>query len=402
MSISKSPPLSDLVVLDLTQIYNGPYATFLMAKAGATIIKIEPPSGEHLRKRHRSAGVCEPFGVLNANKLSVQLDLKEPDGVMALLEMVRKADVIVNNFAPGAMDRLGLGNAVLQERNPDIIIASSTGYGSTGPYSRFPAMDLTLQAMSGVMAVTGSPETPPLKAGTAVCDFLAGVHLYGAIVTALYERKVTGRGSVVEVSMLDAAFPTLLSSLGMHKLGDDACKRTGNRHGGLNMAPYNVYPAVDGNIAILCVSELHWQALTKVLGREQWQSDPRFSSKEARVRNMDLVDQSIGEITVGLQKHDLFERLVNARVPSAPVRELDELVNDPHLHETGMLSWVDHPVYGRVLAHASPLKFEGHGSPSYQASRRLGEDTAFVLGEMFGLAPELVLRVAQKVIDAPQ
>lgn len=385
-------PLAGVVILDLTQIYNGPYATYLMARAGATVIKVEPPEGEHLRKRHRSTGVCEPFGVLNANKLSVCLNLKEPDGVHALLKMVAQADVIVNNFAPGAMQRLGLGNDVLRKANPNIIIACSTGYGTTGRYRDYPAMDLTLQAMVGFMSITGSPETPPLKAGPAVCDFLAGIHLYGAIMTALYERAATGHASEVEVSMLDSAFPTMLSSLGMHNLGDRSCKRTGNRHGGLTMAPYNVYPASDGNVAILAVSDAHWKSLAQVLGRPEWVTDPRFCNKEMRVRNMDTLDQSIGEITSQIKKDALFEMLVQARIPSAPVRDLDEVVIDEHLHETGMLSWVDHPEYGHVLAHGSPLKFDAHDMPEYSPSRRLGQDTAHVLKDMFGLSDHEVER----------
>ncbi|AWB32797.1 CaiB/BaiF CoA transferase family protein [Orrella marina] len=393
MSSHAPAPLTGVVILDLTQIYNGPYATFLMARAGATVIKVEPPGGEHLRKRHRSSGVCEPFGVLNSNKLSVCLDLKDPDGVQTLLKMVSQADVIVNNFAPGAMDRLGLSNEVIRQANPDIIIACSTGYGTSGRYRNYPAMDLTLQAMSGFMSITGSPETPPLKAGPAVCDFLAGIHLYGAIMTALYERAATGRASEVEVSMLDSAFPTMLSSLGMHKLGDTSCKRTGNRHGGLTMAPYNVYPAADGNVAILAVSEAHWSSLTDVLGKPQWKDDPKFCNKEMRVKNMDLLDESIGELTARIAKQDLFEMLVKARIPSAPVRELDEVIQDQHLHETGMLSWVEHPEYGHVLAHGSPLKFEGHDMPQYQPSKRLGADTEHVLKEMLGLDSDDVERV---------
>ena len=392
---SAQAPLNGVVVIDLTQIYNGPYATFLMARGGATVVKIEPPDGEHLRKRHPSTGVCEPFGVLNANKLSVLLDLKTPAGIEALLGMLPKADVIVNNFAPGAMDRLGLSHERLRQANPTINIASSTGYGSKGPYSQFPAMDLTLQAMSGVMSITGSPDTPPFKAGPAICDFMAGIHLYGAIVTALFERSVTGHASTVEVSMLDSAFPPLLSSLGMHKLGDTSCKRTGNRHGGLTMSPYNVYPAADGNIAILGVSDAHWGALTKVLGHAEWETDPRFVTKAARIKHMDLLDHLIGEVTKTMPKQTLFDLLISHKIPSAPVRELDEVINDKHLHETGMLSWVDHPDFGRVLAHNSPIKFENHDSPPYQASRKLGEDTTTILKELFELPDTLVSRLDQ-------
>jgi len=372
-------PLADVVVVDLTQVYNGPYATFLMAQAGATVIKVESPEGEHLRKRQKAAGVVEPFGVLNANKQNVVVDLQTDAGRQALLRLAAGADVIVYNYAPGVMERLGLGPEVLRQANPSLIIASSTGYGSTGPYRDYPAMDLTVQAMSGVMSVTGSPDTPPLKAGPAICDFFAGVHLYGAITTALYERAMTGRAGTVEVSMLSSVFPSLLSSLGLHKQGDTSCKRTGNRHGGLTMSPYNVYEASDGAIAILSVSELHWQAIARLLGKPEWLDDPRFTVKAARLQHMDAMDAAINAVTRSWTKAALFEALVAARVPSAPVRELDEVVNDPHLHQTGMLKWVQHPLYGEMLAHGSPLNFFGHQTPDYVPSGALGQDTEAVM-----------------------
>jgi formyl-CoA transferase len=164
-------PFAGVVVIDLTQIYNGPYATFLLAQAGATVIKVEPPRGEHLRARKRAPGITEPFAVLNANKRSVVLDLKSEAGVEVLLSLVEKADVLVENFAPGVMDRLGLSEARLREHNARLILASGSGYGSTGPYRDYPAMDVTVQAMAGVLAVTGMPDGSPVKAGPAVSDF---------------------------------------------------------------------------------------------------------------------------------------------------------------------------------------------------------------------------------------
>ena len=378
-------PFTGVVVLDLTQIYNGPYATFLMAQAGATVIKIEPPGGGHLRKRDRSKGVTEPFAMLNANKRCITLDLKCSAGVALLLEMAVGADVIVQNFAPGVMDRLGLDEATLRRANPALIIASGSGYGSTGPYRDYPAMDLTVQAMSGVMAVTGNAGEPPVKAGPAVCDFFGGIHLYGAIVTALYRRATTGEAATVEVSMMSSVFPSLLSNLGMATRGAKTTARTGNRHGGLTMSPYNVYPTSDGAIAILSVSEPHWRAIASVLGHSEWCDDARFANKTARIRHMEEVDAMIGRETVQYGKAELFERLVRARVPCAPVRELPEVINDPHLHESGMLKWRDHPEFGEVLTHGSPLEFKGEKPAAYRPSSRLGADTQEVLGGMFGL-----------------
>jgi len=389
-------PLHDLVVLDLTQIYNGPYATFLLAQAGATVVKVEPPSGEHLRARRPSPGVTEPFAVLNANKQSVVLDLKNEAGRAVFFELVAKADVVVENFAPGVMDRLGLGDAELRSKNPRLIIASGSGYGSQGPYRDYPAMDVTVQAMAGVLAVTGLPDGGPIKAGPAVSDFFGGVHLYGAIVTALYRRAVTGVGSSVEVSMMSAVYPSLLSNLGLAEEGSKATRRTGNRHGGLSMAPYNVYPTSDGAIAILSVTEAHWSAIAATLECPDWCSDPRFLSYASRVQNMDELDALIAEQTARREKAWLCERLVDARVPCAPVRELSEVIDDPHLHATGMLRWFEHPEHGRILVHGSPLVFKGEAPASYQASRKLGADTHAVLAELCGLDAAQLSLLAQR------
>jgi len=229
-----SYPLSGITVLDLSHVYNGPYATFLMAMAGATVIKIEPLGGEHLRSRGDMGGAALPFAMLNSNKKPVTLNLKNAQGCALFMEMVQRADILVENFAPGVMDRLGLGVAALHQANPRLIYGSSSGYGKDGPYRDYPAMDLVMQAMCGIIECTGYPDQPPVKAGAALCDFTAGIHLYGAIMTALYERERTGIGRAVEVSMQEATYASLASNLGMfHARGAHAPSRTGNRHGGL-------------------------------------------------------------------------------------------------------------------------------------------------------------------------
>ena len=188
MSVNKSHyPLAGITVIDLSHIFNGPYATFLMAMAGANIIKVEPFQGEHLRSRGDMGGAALPFAMLNSNKKPVTLNLKTEKGRELLKEMVARADILVENFAPGVMNRLGVGAEVLQKINPRLIYGSSSGYGTDGPYRDYPAMDLVMQAMCGVINSTGHPDQPPVKSGAALCDFLAGIHLYGALMTALYD-----------------------------------------------------------------------------------------------------------------------------------------------------------------------------------------------------------------------
>ncbi len=384
-------PLDGVTVIDLSQIYNGPYATFLLATAGATVIKIEPPGGESLRRRGVVGGAALPFAMLNGCKQSLELDLKSPAGKDVLRDLVRGGDILVENFAPGVMERLGLGCAALQAINPRLVYAQSSGFGSTGPYRDYPAMDLTVQAMAGVMSITGFPDRPPVKAGPALCDFFAGTHLYGAIVTALYEREKTGIGRQVEVAMLDAVYPSLSSSLGLyHGTGGGVPSRTGNRHGGLAEAPYNVYPTSDGYIAIICVGDVHWRSLLTAMGRADLSSDPRFASLKDRVAHVDEIDRIVGAWTAGFGKQDLFTLLQQHRVPCAPVRELAEVVNDPHMHERGSLQWQDHPELGRIVVQHSAMRYHGSELRPLEPSHALSADADRILADHAGRDPDQV------------
>jgi len=387
-------PLQGLTVVDLGQIYNGPYCTFLMAMAGARIIKIEAKGGENLRRRGVVGGASLPFAMLNSNKTFATLNLKSERGRQLLRSMVERADVLVENFAPGAMERLGLGYEVLREYNPRLVYGSGSGYGRSGPNRNYPAMDLTVQAMAGVMNVTGFPDRPPVKAGPALADFFGGVHLYGAIVTALYEREKTGVGRLAEVSMQEAVYASLSSNLGLHySRGNEVPPRTGNRHGGLAEAPYNVYPTADGHLAIICVSELHWQSLLTAMQREDLRSDPRFADLKSRVEHMDEIDELVSGFTSQHPKQALFDLLMGHRVPCAPVRNLDEVVNDTHMHQRRALEWIEHPLYGRVCLPNSPLRFSGVEPMPLKPSGELGRDNREVYGDWLGLSDAEIERL---------
>ena len=382
-------PLTGVTVLDLSHIYNGPYATFLMAMGGANVIKIEPREGEHLRIRAELGGAALPFAMLNSNKQSVALDLKTDEGRKLFLAMAAKADVVVENFAPGVTERLGIGPEVLQKLNPRLIYASSSGYGRSGPYKDYPAMDLTVQAMCGVMSITGFPDRPPVKAGPALCDFFAGIHLYGGIVTALYEREKTGKGRIVEISMQDSVYASLASNLAMvHSRGGKVPPRTGNRHGGLAEAPYNVYPTRDGFVAIICNNNRHFHGLLKAMGREELATDPRFLNLKTRIAHIDEVDALVESWTKTLPRAELVELLLAHRVPHAPVRDLIEVMNDPNMHARGSLQWIEHPKYGRVALPRSPMQFAGTERLALVPSSELGAATHAVLGDWLGLSEE--------------
>lgn len=384
-------PLSGVVVIDLSHIYNGPYATFLMAMAGATVIKIEPLEGEHLRHRARIGGAALPFAMLNGSKKSVALNLKSDKGRQVLMDMVARADVLVENFAPGVTERLGIGPDALQAANPRLIYASSSGYGRYGPYRDYPAMDVTVQAMSGVMSITGFPESPPMKAGPALCDFFGGTHLLAGVAMALFEREKTGVGRVVEVSMQEAVYASLSSNLGMlYANGGAAPARTGNRHGALAEAPYNVYPTRDGYIAIICNNSRHFHALARAMGRPDLETDPRFADLKSRIAHIDLIDEIVGGWTKGFDRDPLVKLLLAHRVPNAPVRDLAEVMNDENMHARGTLQWIDHPEFGRIVVQNSPIRFGDAPLAELEPSHLLGADTLEVLTDWLGLSEEAV------------
>lgn len=383
------PPLKGVRVLDLGQIYNGPYAGLLLALAGADVVKVEPPGGESLRNRPKVNGAEYPFLALNASKRMIALDLKDSDDRGIFMSLAKRADVVLENYAPGVMNRLGLDYESLRSVNPRLIYASSSGYGEDGAYADLLAMDLTVQAMSGVMDATGFAENPPVKAGAALCDFFGGIHLYGGIVTALVKRERTGCGSRVEVSMMDAVIPSLLSNLAPVMMGIDmGVSRTGNHHGGLAECPYNVYRVRDGYVAIICVSERHWQDLVKCMAREELLEDPNYVTKAARVERMEEVDALVEEWTSKLRRDEVMRRLRQSGVPVAPVRTLAEVASDQVLLERGSLQDVEHPGRGRVRLINSPIRYGSGVVSKMKAAGAIDQDRLEIIQEWLGIDGE--------------
>ena len=377
-------PLHGVTVLDLGQIYNGPYCGYLLAMSGARVIKVESPIGEGLRGAASRGSEGYAFWMLNGHKETVTLNLKSDRGREMLIDLARHADVLLENFAPGTMDRLGVGSAVLREANPRLVYAASTGFGRTGRHRDYLAMDVTVQAMSGIVSITGNEDQPPLKSGPALCDMLGGVHLYAAIVSALYRRAQTGEGAVLDVAMQDAVFPTLTSALGAYyNLGGNP-PRTGNRHQALAVAPYNVYATSDGHVAIIVIREGHWRKLLQAMGRPELGEDPRFVDMPARCRNMDETDAAVEAWTSTLTRDEVFRICQEHEVICAPVRSLDDVVNDPHLLERGALAKVMHPKFGEVSLPSTPLRFEDVDPPVPTPPRELGQDNAAVFGQFLG------------------
>ena len=380
-------PLAGITVLDFGQIFQGPYAGFLLAKGGADVIKIEPPGGEPLRRRVIATGgeTTLPMAMLNANKRAITLNLKSPRGRELLHQMVTRADVLLENFSPGTMEDLGVGYDELKKTNPRLIYATGTGFGISGPDRDNLAMDFTVQAASGIMSITGAPDGPPMKAGPTLVDFMGGIHLYAAIVTALFQRDRSGEGQLVEVAMQEAVYPSLASSYDYyHRTGKEP-PRAGNRQAGLASAPYNAFPTNDGWVAIHVVTEGHWQNLLKAMGREDLIADPRFRTNTDRANNMAATEAVVTEWTTSLGKREVAAAARRYKVPCAPVRNAVEVMNDPHMHERGMLQRVLHPSLGEIVVPNSPLRLHGADRVLPVASPKLGEHNVDVYSGWLGL-----------------
>ena len=393
---SRPLPLTGVKVLDLGRIYQGPWCATLLALAGATVVKVEEPGGEPARQGG-SLGTTVPLALLNSNKQAITLNLKTERGRELFLGLVADADVVVENFGPGTMDRLGLGSDVLLGVNPRLIYGAATGYGIDGPDRDQLAMDITIQAHSGVMSVTGFPGQPPVKAGVAFIDFLGGVHLYAGIVTALYERERTGLGRVVDVAMIDTVYPTLASNLSSY-YRDGTAPRTGNGHGGGALVPYEVYPTSDGHVAIIVVTAQHWRNLCAAMGEPDLADDERFRSNGRRYHNAVELDALISAWTRGLTRAEVVKALALAKVPAAAVREVGEVVEDAHLHDRGAVQRIDHPQLGEIVVPNTPLRFRGSPMAPLRPSPALGADNDSVFGGLGLSATDLATLRDQGVI----
>jgi crotonobetainyl-CoA:carnitine CoA-transferase CaiB-like acyl-CoA transferase len=375
-------PLQGIRVLDLGHVFQGPYATFMMAMAGAEVIKIEPPTGDMSRRRGRDGDY--PFRALNGNKRGIVLNLKTERGCELLKELSRTADVLVENFAPSVMTRLGVGPEVMLKENPRLIYACASGFGRTGPYADKLALDLTIQAMSGLMSTTGERDGRPLKAGVPVADFMSGAHLYGAITTALFERERTGIGRVVEVSMLESMYATLLPSAGHAYASKHVPSRSGNRHVADSYVPFDTFEASDGWVSVVCATDDHWLKLTKAMGRTDLHDDEKLRHLNGRIDAIEEVTAAVAEWAAAHTREEISALCEFHRIPSAPLRDVMEVLADPHLRARGFLTDVETEA-GVVALPNSPMRYEGSALMPLVAPPALGEHTDSVLAQLCDL-----------------
>ena len=392
-----SQPLAGITVLDLTQIYQGPYCGFLMATAGADVIKIEPRGGERLR----GAGGAKTqlsFATLNSNKKSITLDLKHERGKALLKELVQKADILLENYAPGVMDRLGVGWEVLHEINPALIYVSGTGYGLSGPDRDMLAMDHTIQATSGVMSSTGDPDRPPGRAGGAPSDIMGGIHMYGGAMTALLGRHATGQGTLVEVSMLEAMYFTLSTEFSAYHATGKIPQRNSARSPS-SVVPYSRYECSDGGyVAIICVAQGHWHKILKVIGREDLIGHEDYEKPGKRLKNEAAVNDMLNAWAITVTRDEAFNTMREAGVPVAPIRNLEEVRNDPHMHARGSLQKLEHPQMGDVILPNNPIRYSEYDRAELEFYPEPGQHNHEIYGELLGLTPDEVAALVSEAV----
>jgi formyl-CoA transferase len=379
--------LDGIRVLDLTQYEAGPSCTQMLAWLGADVIKIEPPAGEPGRtalsdKRGEDAWF---FLLLNSCKRGVTLNLKSDRGRAMFEELAKRADVVVENMGPGAMERLGLGYEALRALNPRVIAASVKGFGSTGPYAEYKSFEWIAQAMAGAMSMTGWPDGPPTKAIGGLADTGAGLHTAIGILAAIIQRQASGVGQQIEVAQQEAVVNLLRIHLRDTYVTGKPAPRQGNRSAAA--APSNLYrcrPFGPNDYVFIHVATVEmWRTLTRIAGRPELGDDPRYADRRDRVKFIDEIDAMIEAWTEKRTKHEVMEILAGAGIPCGAVLDSSEVLADPHLRQRGMIVELEHPRRGKYPMPANPVRMSDSATDVVRAPL-LGEHNADVFGTLLG------------------
>lgn len=351
-------PLEGLRVLDFTRVLAGPYATAMLADLGADVIKVEPPGGDDYRHIGPFRGnESALFQTVNRGKRSVVLNLREPDDLALARRLAMRADVLVENFRPGVMARLGLDAATLQADNPGLVFASISGFGQAGPMAALPAYDIIIQALSGIMAQTGEGDGPPTMVGEAIGDVAGGLFAAFGIMVALHERTRTGRGRVIDLALLDALL-SMMPTLGARVLvSDQTPVRTGNIHA--LSAPFGVYPAADSHFAVAVLNDKLFSGFCAAIGRPELAEDPRFSSDAQRRAHEPALAEAIAGWATGLPVASAVAALTEAGVPAAALQDARAAWTSDQARARGLVGEVTHPILGNLAMPCQPVRFQG-------------------------------------------
>lgn len=384
-------PLAGIRVLDLTRVVAGPYCSMFLGDMGAEVVKVEQPgTGDDTRGWGPpfAGGESAYFLCINRNKKSVALDLKSPRAVALLRELAKAADVIIENFRPGTMERLGLGEKELRALNPRLIYASLTGFGADGPMSDWPGYDLIVQAWGGLMSITGTPDGEPVKVGVAIIDLVAGLMLGKAITAALFAREKIGVGQRIDTSLLEAEVASLINVGSNYLVGGKVPSRWGNAHP--NIVPYQNFKTSDGYLVIGVASEVIWKRFCQAIGRNDLTDDPRFANNSKRVGNRAELIALLAEIFLQRNNESWFKLLTDAEVPCAPVQSIDQVFQAPQVLHRDMLMEVEHPTAGKVRMAGIPVKFSVTPASLRMPPPLLGEHNDEVLKSWLSMSAEAI------------
>ncbi len=396
--MSSSPnALLGVKVLDMSRVLAGPFCGMLLADMGADVIKLEVPGhGDDSREFPPfKEGQSLYFTNLNRGKRGVTLNLKDEEGKRVFLELVRKCDVLIENFSPGTMERLGLGYEELRKVNPRLVYAAISGFGQTGPYRSRPGYDIIGQAMGGLLSVTGWPDSPPTRSGTAIGDILSSLFCTIGILAALNIRERTGRGQLVDVSLVDSVYAALENIPQKFFVEGKVPGRIGNRYEFIY--PYDTFRARDGWVVLGIANDAIWGRFLEAAGLEHLRVDERFSSNKVRVENHAALRAVIEGWTGGLGKDEIVELLNANRVPSCPIYDVKEASEDPHISKArGMVVEVEQPGLGTVRLQGNPVKMSETDPKPRGPAPELGGDTGEVLRELLGYDEETVERLKRR------
>ncbi|MCI9554061.1 MAG: CoA transferase [Oscillibacter sp.] len=353
----KQGPLKGIKVLDFSQVLSAPFCGMMLADMGAEVIKVERPGPGDISREYGPYinDISLYFCQYNRGKKGIAIDMRSEEGKKVVLDLVAQVDVVVENFKAGTLEKLGIGYDKMLEVNPGLIYGSISGFGTYGPLSHLPCMDIIAAARSGLVAQSGQAGDAPIKPGFSLCDTWAGLQLLRGLSMALLHRQRTGQGLRVDIAMLDCAFYMCESPVLEHSLTGAFTERTGNHHAWY--APYGEFAAKDGNLVLAVSQESEWTALCGALGLASLAADPRFSDNEARVKNRDALIQELEKVTKGMGRYELEAALSEAGVPAAAVQSLQEFHRQPQTETLDVITQIQQEGVGTYTVTNTPIRF---------------------------------------------
>jgi CoA:oxalate CoA-transferase len=393
-------PLAGIRVLDLTRVLAGPFCTMNLGDLGADVIKVEVPGrGDDSRgyaPRIPDSSDSGYYYSVNRGKRSITLDLRAAEGARILLDLARHADVVVENFSPGTMDRFDLGFRQLQAANSRIILCSISGFGQSGPMAAAPAYDIVAQALGGTMSITGPPGGEPTRCGVSVGDLTAALYAVVAILAALRARDQTGAGQHLDIAMLDCQVAWLEDALARYSVTGQVPGPLGSRHP--SITPFQQFRAADAYFVAGCGNEAIWQRFCDAIGLDQLKHDTRFASNSDRTANHALLEPLLTQHFAAQPRAFWLQQLTAANVPCAPIATVAEVTQNPHLRERQMILYADHPTFAHLVVPGSPLKTVGAASTPETRAPQLGEHTEEVLSQLLGYDPTQLANLRMRKI----